>query len=159
MNWRDLLRPASFRGAQFKVQAAARAGGRRGSTWEYPKADRNEDEDMGARARRWTVTGYTIGDSYQLDADDLEDALNREGAGLLVHPVMGEMTVRCEVYTRSERKSEGGVATFDIVFVEAPSDTSSAPSEDTQGNVEQRAYALDQVTLGSMDASIKAGPK
>jgi prophage DNA circulation protein len=159
MSWHDLLRPASFRGVQFKVQAASRAGGRRGQTWEYPKAERNDDEDMGRRARRSTVTGYVVGSDYQYAADDLEDALSREGAGLLIHPVMGEMTARCEVYTRSERKNEGGMATFDMIFVEAPSDAANGPSEDTQGNVEQRAYALDQATLGGMDASIKAGPK
>lgn len=139
MTWRDELRPASFRGASFKVDTAGRAGGRRGVTFEYPKRDTPSDEDLGRRAQRWAVSGYVIGPYYTEDASYLEDALNAEGPGLLIHPTMVEMSVRCETYTRSERKDQGGFASFDMTFVEVGDAAYDLVTEPTQSNLRAQA--------------------
>jgi prophage DNA circulation protein len=139
MSWRDRFRPASFRGAEFKIDTGARAGGRRGVTFEYPKRNTPSDEDMGRRAQRWAITGYVIGLDYDLDAQYLEDALNADGPGLLIHPTMGEMLVRCETYTRSERKQEGNLAAFDMQFVEAGTSAFDLVTEPTQTNAQTQA--------------------
>jgi prophage DNA circulation protein len=118
--WRDRLRPASFRGVPFKVDIASRASGRRGQVFEFPKRDDPEDEDLGRRAPRVQVEGYCIGPDYDTQADDLETALNTEGGGALVLPFSDEMRMRCETYTRSERREQGGMATFNMAFAESP---------------------------------------
>lgn len=139
MSWRDSLRPASFRGVSFKVEASSKAGGRRGQTYEYPKRDEPTDEDLGRRAKRFSVSGYVIGADHNILADVLETALNQEGPGQLVTPLMGSARVRCETYTRTDRRQEGGVTSFDMVFVEAGSPISSRIAESTQAAVDKAA--------------------
>lgn len=148
MSWRDRFRPASFRGVEFKVDTGARSAGRRGVTFEYPKRDTPSDEDMGRRARRWVITGYVIGPDYDLDAALLEDNLNAEGPGLLIHPMMGEMRVRCDTYTRGERKEQGNMALFDMNFIEVGEDAATLVSEATQANLKSQADTAAK-TLGT----------
>lgn len=139
MAWKDVLRPASFRGVAFKVENSARAGGRRGVNFEYPKRNTPSDEDLGRHAFRWAVDGYVIGLDYLEAADDLEAALNEPGHGLLIHPTMGEMVVRCERYTRSESKDRGGFAGFTMSFVEKGSAAADLVSEPTQAQLVNQA--------------------
>jgi prophage DNA circulation protein len=147
MSWRDRFYPASFRGVGFYIDTGARAGGRRGVNFEYPKRDTPTDEDMGRRAKHWAVTGYVLGPDYDLDAQDLEDALNAEGPGLLVHPNMGEMQVRCETYTRSDSKDRQNVAMFDMTFVEAGTAAADLVVDPTQFLLRNQSDAAAQ-TLG-----------
>lgn len=139
MTWRDNWRPASFRGVEFRVEHGAKASGRRGILFEFPKRDIPYFEDLGRRGRRWAVQGYVIGKEYQGDADALERALVQEGPATLVHPTMGTMRVAVENYTRSERKQEGGLASFDMTFVEAGSPIASRISENTSAIVSEMA--------------------
>jgi prophage DNA circulation protein len=141
MSWRDRYRPASFRGAGFYLDTGARSGGRRGVTFEYPKRDTPSDEDMGRRARRSAVTGYVLGPDYDRAAQDLEDALNTEGPGSLVHPNMGEMQVRCETYTRAESKDRGNIAVFEMTFVEVGTSAYDLVSDPTQFMLREQSDA------------------
>jgi prophage DNA circulation protein len=148
MSWRDRFRPATFRGIEFKVDTGARAGGRRGVTFEFPKRDTPSDEDMGRRARRWVISGYIVGPDYDLDAGLLEDALNAEGPGLLTHPMMGEMKVRCETYTRAERKDHGNMVLFDMTFVEVGEAAADLVAESTKAALRSQADTAAK-TLGT----------
>lgn len=141
MAWQDDLQPASFRGVPFKVEANAYSSGRRGITYEFPKRDDTLDEDMGRRARRRIVAGYVIGPDYQDEAQALERALETEGGGLLVLPLMGQQTMRCESFNRSERKSEMGIALFEMVFAPAGNPGFNLFSEATQQGVEAQAQS------------------
>ncbi|MGU3475637.1 DNA circularization N-terminal domain-containing protein [Methylobacterium sp. D48H] len=132
MSWRDDLRPASFRGVPFYVAANSRTNGRRGFTYEFAKGDRSLDEDLGRRVTRVAVSGYVIGDDYDLQADALEAALNREGGGTLILPTLGRMFMRCEFGPRAERKEEGGIAYFEMAFVDASGGTAALFGENTQ---------------------------
>lgn len=156
MAWRDLLRPASFRGAEFHVETGARQSGRRGSLFEFPKRDIPYFEDMGRAARRWSVAAYVIGPDYTEDADALEAALCAEGPGLLVHPTMGEMRVECINYTRGERRHEGGLASFDMTFVEAGSPISQRFQENTQANVKTGANTMSDAAASDAGNGLKA---
>lgn len=140
MSWRDSLRPASFRGAQFRVDLSAKAGGRRGQSYEFPKRDTPQDEDLGRRAKRFSVAGWVVGEDYLEDAARLEAALTAEGPGQLVRPLGGSHRVRCETYTRTERRTDGGLAFFDMSFVEAPGGVTRV-AEATQPNVAAKADA------------------
>lgn len=142
MSWRDELRQASFRGVAFKVAVNSKTGGRRGVTYEFPKRDDTLDEDMGRRVRRRNVSAYVIGPDYDAQAEELEAALDREGAGLLILPVMGQATMRCEAFTRGERKEEGGFAVFEMTFVAAGNAGFSLFGSDTQNAVQNQATVL-----------------
>lgn len=132
MSWRDDLRPASFRGVPFYVAANSRTNGRRGFTYEFAKGDRSLDEDLGKRVTRVSVSGYVIGDDYDAQADALEAALNQEGGGTLILPILGRMFMRCEFGPRAERKEEGGIAYFEMAFVDASGGTAAVFGENTQ---------------------------
>ena len=60
MAWRSRLMPAKFRGARFHVDTGVRESGRRIVPHEFPKRDVPYAEDMGRRAREFTVRGYII---------------------------------------------------------------------------------------------------
>lgn len=147
MSWRDDLQPASFRGVPFHVAGNTRGGGRRGFTYEFAKSDRSLDEDLGRRVTRVNVSAYLIGPDYHADADELENALTREGGGLLVLPILGQQRMRCEIYNRAERKEEGGFATFEMSFV-ASNVAALVPTENTQAAVQAQAQATgDEIDL------------
>jgi len=150
MSWRDDLRPASFRGVPFYVAANSRTNGRRGFTYEFAKGDRSLDEDLGKRVTRVSVSGYVIGDDYDLQADALERALNREGGGTLILPILGRMFMRCEFGPRAERKEEGGIAYFEMAFVDASGGRAVASTDNTQANA--MAAALDAENAAALSA-------
>lgn len=153
MSWRDALQPASFRGIPFEVEVNARGGGRRGFVYEFAKSDNSLDEDLGRRVRRINVSAYLIGADYDLAADALEAALESEGGGLLVLPTMGQQRMRCEAYTRSERREAGGFATFEIGFVTSNT-TQATPTPNTQAAVRAQAQtAQAQIDISAGDDS------
>lgn len=161
--WRERLRPPSFRGAGFHVASDGRAGGRRLAPREFPKRDSPLVEDMGRAMRRWTISGYVIGDFYQAERDRLIDALEQEGPGLLIHPAMGEALVHAGPYSVTETVDKGGMAIFEMAFLESGQAMGERSTEDTSGSVADRSYDAQVAAIGSMDAfqdpSVKAGPR
>ena len=121
MSWRDRYRQGSFRGASFRTSSAEQAGGRRGETHEFPGGDEPWREDLGRRARSFTIECWVAGADYYADRDALIEALEGEGPGTLVHPFRGEMSVAAIDYTVNEDAGEGGggIADFSISFVES----------------------------------------
>lgn len=117
--WQSRLRPASYRGARFHVEAGSKRSGRRNVTHEFPKRDDPYSEDMGRRARRWAITAYVIGDNYISARDALIRACEQEGPGLLIHPTIGEEQVVCDHYHVVEVRQRGGMAEFELAFSEA----------------------------------------
>lgn len=155
--WRDRLRTGSFRGVAFKVEIGGRLGGRRAALFEFPKRDEPYTEDMGRRAKRFGITCYVIGSDYIEQADALEDALNRDGEGLLIHPTMGEMNCICESSNRTERREVGGLATFDVTFVEAGSPMSTRARESTQQHLENSASSAAETVTKGGDTRLATG--
>lgn len=120
MAWKDRLQDASFRGVSFKVQEESAAVGRRVETHEYPNRDKPYTEDLGKITFRPTITAYVIGDDCFDQRDKLIEALNKPGAGALIHPTFGEMQVNVDGEIRvSTTNSEGRMVRFDLRFVEA----------------------------------------
>jgi len=112
---------ATFRGAAFYVESAEFAGGRRTVMHEYPSRDEPFSEDMGRRAREFTVEGYVLGDDYLFSRDALITELEQPGVGELVHPYYGTRRVAAKGFRVRETSVDGGMATFSIEFVETPS--------------------------------------
>jgi prophage DNA circulation protein len=128
--WRDALMPASFREAQFHVEAGSQENGRRIVLHEFPKRDIPYAEDMGRIAFAFTVRAYCIAYPYNTDnklyrrdyrigRDALIDELEREGSGVLQLPLLPRMKVVVQKYRVTEEQKTGGYCTFDISFAEA----------------------------------------
>lgn len=124
-SWQDNLRPASFRGIPFFVEAAGIDGGRKTVRHEYPFRDVSFVEDMGRRARDFPVEAYVLGADYFTDRDALWEALERgpsfigPATGELVHPYYGTLQVVVDTFHVRENVREGGIARFSIVFRES----------------------------------------
>ncbi|TCR60938.1 DNA circularization N-terminal domain-containing protein [Bosea sp. BK604] len=152
--WRDRLRPASFRGVEFHVELGARSGGRRLAPHEYPKRDDPYTEDMGRRGRAFSVIGYLIGPVFTADRDALIDALEREGAGQLVLPTGLSMRVMCTTYNSAERRERGGYVEIDMQFLEAGTQEPLRTSDDTQAKVTESAEKASASTTATANETI-----
>jgi prophage DNA circulation protein len=117
--WKWQLQPASFRGAGFKVDTNVRASGRRSVLHEFPHRDIPYTEDLGRKAIGFSITGYVIGPFYKDDRDELIYALEQEGPGQLILPTLGQLIVQPREYSVRENKRAGGVAEFEMNFIEA----------------------------------------
>lgn len=119
MSWRDTYRSASFRGAPFHVESAETSHGRRQAVHEHAQRDVPYTEDLGRKAREFSVSGYLLGADYHLDRDKLIEACEQAGPGLLVHPYRGELTVVCRGLSVSESSQDGGICRVSMTFLEA----------------------------------------
>lgn len=163
MSWRDNLREASFRGIPFKVRTSGRGVGRRNVNHQFPFNDIPYNEDTGLDADDFNLTGYIIQNTendfdYFEERDALIDALRAEGSGILVHPFYGEFTVSVNGKARiSESFDNGGMATFNMVFVLAGEPRTPTPVPDDKGlldsAVEAAREALDAAFNAAYDAT------
>jgi len=137
--WRDALKPASFRGAYFHVEAGSKDNGRRIVMHEYPKKEFCYAEDMGRRAKSFTVRAYCIqfpfdvGEfipgsgngplslyqrDYRVPRDILLGELEVIGPGRLQLPLLPAEMVVVNRYRMTEEERFGGYCVFDIDFSE-----------------------------------------
>lgn len=119
MTWRDQLQAASFRGVPFLVDGHEATLGRRGQVHEFPQRDTPFVEDLGRRARVFTVEAYLLGTDYMQARNRLIEAIEQPGPGALVHPYMGELRVSLVDCKLREATAEGGMARVTMQFVEA----------------------------------------
>jgi prophage DNA circulation protein len=152
--WRDRLRPASFRGVEFKVEVGSRTGGRRLAPHEFPKRDEPYTEDMGRKGRAFGVTGYLIGSDYQSQRDRLIEALEREGASQLVHPTLGQFQVSAGIYSCAERRERGGFCEVEMQFFEAGSQAPTSGREYSPAAIEEKATAATVSTVANVDQQV-----
>lgn len=119
MSWRDQLQPASFRGVAFEWEDSSGTIGRRVEVHEYPKRDNHWAEDLGlSTGKPLRLRAFIVGTNYMTQRDRLIEALNKSGPGTLVHPRFGAMQViALDDSTWTESTRNGGMATFDLVFV------------------------------------------
>lgn len=130
MSWRDRLRPASFRGLAFFVEEAEGGFGRNVVEHEYPGQAPPFFEDLGRRARTWTIEAIVLGDDYQTQRDRLTEAAELKGAGEFVHPYYGALQVVCRQLSVRESVREGRMARLLFAFVEASEAVTPSTFED-----------------------------
>lgn len=115
---KDKLRPASFRGVPFQVDASEFETGRRLQVHEYPQRDTPFSQDLGRSTRRVEFDAFVIGADYVEKANALLGAVEEYGSGALIHPWFGSLTVN--VFSCRVSFDRGlGVARFSLAFVEA----------------------------------------
>lgn len=163
--WRSRLSRASFCGAFFYVDIESISAGRRVALHEYPKKDDPWAEDMGKHATRHTVVGYVIANivnnfDHRQDRDDLENACNTNGGGMLIHQLMKPMSVVCTNYSMQDVNEKGGMTIFEMQFVERgnPGNTvvdinSTAQVVGAADNAEAAAAATMNSTAPAISAS------
>lgn len=121
MSWRDQWQKGSFRGVEFRFRSASAALGRRNVVHSYPGRDDPYVEDMGRKAREFTIEAFVLGDNYIAWRDRLEAACEQAGSGELVHPTRGRMQVALQDCRPSESIEAGGLASYSLTFIEAGS--------------------------------------
>ncbi|MFC2974339.1 DNA circularization protein [Azotobacter bryophylli] len=120
MAWRDEYRPGAFRGVPFHLKNSSSTGGRRTVLNEFPLRDTPDTEDMGRRARQFSLTMTLIGSDYMDQRDRLIEALETSGPGTLMHPFRGELRVAVlGDYSCEESTEQGGMARVSVTFVES----------------------------------------
>jgi prophage DNA circulation protein len=154
--WRARLQRASFRGVQFFTEVDGKSGGRRLVPHEYPKSDQGVTEDMGRKLRKHFVVGYVIGENYIQQRENLINACEQKGAGSLVHPLLGREQVECDNYTVSEDQRRGGMAHFEMAFIEAGQEPTGggASADSSQQGVNDAANNSDTQTANSLDNNV-----
>jgi len=137
--WRQRLTLAQFRNAFFHVERDSRGSGRRVALHEFPKRNQPYAEDMGRKAIRYTCQGYIIVSPFETDyipaRDALYDALEADGPGILKLPTFEPLEVMVESYNVSETREKGGIAIFDMQFVERGKPLSYDVQPDTEQQV------------------------
>lgn len=154
MSWVDNLQQASFRGVAFGVVEHENSGGRRLARFEFPYRDEPFVQDLGRKAHGFSVSAFVVGDDYMAARDRLLDALEAEGPGRLVHPWLGERTVRVDSYSLSESAAAGGMAVFRLAFVEAGAALYPSASDDTAAVVSKSADDTAAAAQAALDASL-----
>lgn len=141
-SWRDNLRPGSFRGVPFVTESHDHALGRRLTTHEYPQRDDPYTEDLGRKAREYTMELFVIGEDYMAQRDRLREALEKGGSGQLVHPYLGTHAVCVREGHLRETMREGRMARFSVTFVEAGLEIAPDTKKDTAWGVGKSADAV-----------------
>ncbi|MBH0139070.1 DNA circularization N-terminal domain-containing protein, partial [Pseudomonas syringae pv. tomato] len=117
--WRDSLLPASFRGVGFFIEKAVVPVGRKGQLHEFPQRDEPYFESLGKQAQVHTLTAFIVGRDCFEKRDNLLEALEKDGAGELVHPWLGRMQVQVGQCSVTHTLIEGGMVRLDLVFYPA----------------------------------------
>jgi len=119
MGWRERRGVASWKGIVFEPVSIQFQIGQRTVLHQFPLRDTPFIEELGRMARAFQVSGYVIGENYDLARNRLANAIEQGGAGALVLPTLGRRTVKVDGgVTFTEPQTEQGRASFDLRFVE-----------------------------------------
>ncbi len=91
MTWANNLLPASFRDIEFDILSTEDEARHALARHAYPYKDGADVEDMGLEERKLSVKAIFYGDDYEQRLQNFLQALDKRGAGDLVHPIFGAM--------------------------------------------------------------------
>lgn len=117
-NWQDRLRPASFRGVPFFIDGSQKTTGRRVANHEFPDRDLPYPEDAGKVGNTYRIEGHLIGDYWE-NKRLLEEAVEKEGPGELIHPYYGTLLVQVGPVSFDEDNTQGQICNVTFLFYEA----------------------------------------
>lgn len=130
MTWKDRLRPASFRGVSFFVDSSQVTGGRRVQFHEFPDRDDPFAEDLGRVGKTYKIEGHILGDDYDQIKKQLQEAIDKDGPGELIHPYFGTLFVQVGAFSIDEDTKEGRIAKVSFQFYETTDLRYPKPLED-----------------------------
>jgi|GEM_PF-1937248 Mu-like prophage DNA circulation protein len=142
----------SFRNIPFYIlNEQKQSGGRRIVKREYPLRDAGGTNDLGRKLRERTFSACVLGKDAKKQSDALIDALESAGAGELVHPDFGTISVMVDSFDSHRNASELDYYEFTVTVY--PAATDSAP-ESTQNTASAVASQKDSL-FGSLGDTIK----
>jgi len=106
----------SFRGVEFHTESSSGNIGRRVVIDEFPDKDEAASEDLGRKARAFTLTIFVLGPDWEQKRNDLEAAFEKEGPGELVHPWRGTMNVAVTDCNPTENIAQGARQSWSVSF-------------------------------------------
>lgn len=125
MSWAKNMQDASFRGVKFDVKRERTSRQRAISKHEYPYVDGADQEDMGARERRFTLTAAFWGDDYDTRLQAFIKVLDTPGSGELIHPIYGSIPkAQLENHVIAHEADNVDYCEIELYFSES---TTSAP--------------------------------
>ncbi|WP_239057931.1 DNA circularization N-terminal domain-containing protein [Pseudodesulfovibrio sp. JC047] len=128
-------------------------GGRRIVLDEFPLRDDPNAEDLGRKAKLFSIEAYVLGPDYMKARDVLIEALDAYGPGGLVHPYFGSRTVAVQEWRVRETTDKGGMATFSISFCEAGKNPQPDETVDTSWAVKDSAATVQETSKKDFAAS------
>ncbi len=160
MSWQQQLKQASFRGVPFFVDTSGMPFGRRNIGHEYPYRDVPYSEDLGKKARSFSIQAYLLGDDYLDQMDRLVEAIEgSDQPGTLIHPTKGTMLVVPGECSRQFSKDAGGIEYLELNFKQAGQNQYPEKSLTSASKVKETATtareALTNVFSSVFDASSK----
>jgi len=129
------LQPASFRGIRFLVDSSERKGGRRAVVHEYPQRDESYVEDLGRKARTFSVRAYFVGADAVEQAEAFITACEQAGPGRLELPWRTSLMAVCPEFSGNTSLKEWRYATVDATFAQAGEAQFPAASQSTPEQV------------------------
>jgi hypothetical protein len=149
---------ASYRGAPFLIAAYDATDGRRIGVHEYPLRDRGYTEDLGRRLSTYRVRAYVAGPLYSFARDALRGACADESTpGVLIHPYLGRLSVRCQTCHLAEDKERLGYAAFELTFIDEGDQPSPTSLLDSAGDWLAKAGALYSALAPAVSTIIHVG--
>jgi prophage DNA circulation protein len=115
--WLDYLQTASWQGVPFGVFQSERTGGRKVAVHDYPFRDDVWPEDIGLARREFRLRGFLTGDDCAAQEDAMHAVCGIAGAGILVHPTLGAITVSLTTFSSSISWERGGVVELQFTFI------------------------------------------
>lgn len=116
-DWLATLFPASYKGVPFWVEKDEEGGGRRLVVHQFPMRDDPFVEDLGEDERTYDVTAYVASDAADREAASVLGVCTARGAGTLVLPMQGPVTVQCKSGKRSREKDRHGYVALELKFI------------------------------------------
>ncbi|HDL8284786.1 TPA: DNA circularization protein [Yersinia enterocolitica] len=120
MSWSDSMLDVSFRGVRLDVINTRDTWSRDIAQHEYPYIDGADIQDMGRKARNIRLSVLFWGDDYDSRLQSFIAALDKPGAGELIHPIYGSMpnmqAIECQVSHDAENVD---YCTVELVFLES----------------------------------------
>ena len=141
MSLLEKLHPASFRSVSFLVSTESVRRGKKTVIHEYPNSDQRYVEELGKLPPTFSITAIIHGDDAIDQRLRLENALERPGLGLLVHPVYGNLNVKSLNFNVTSNQTDVGIFTFDIEFATSRENITPEPDAATDTTISSLAAA------------------
>lgn len=151
----------SFRNVPFIIRSDDLDFGRRAQVHEYPLRDKPYVEDLGRKARRFSIDVFVVapsrmdptqqGNDYREARDDLIRAIEKPGAGPLEHPYYGTLKVHIIRARVRESSRNGGMAQVTLTCVEAGEFPFTADYPDTSELVKTRKRQVEDAAVEAFE--------
>jgi prophage DNA circulation protein len=155
-SWWEQLRPGSWRGVGFVMDAAETKAGRRVAVHEYPYRDTVWAEDLGRLPRRFSFQAFLVGDDVYQQRNAMIQACEQPGEGTLVHPTLGSVQCVLLDFTTTDRRERGRMVEIAFAFVVSGDILFPAAVAATGDQINSLALGLNQASAYDLAAAVTA---